>query len=276
MRRIEIAGLCLIATLALSAVVSTSASAKNPRWVICEVSKETRGQWEDALCAKHKTNSTHETKELKANETREIRAEASGVQKMGSPAFKLTILCKKLKFKPGAALIGGEPGTDAETLVYEECEVEAKPNCKINKEAGGKAEITTKPLTSTLGYKTQKQEEEENQTDTITNFKPESGAVFFELEVEGIKEAECSAKALEKIKFPISGEYACENVNGNEHIATHELNCPEPRITEYWRQTAEQKPEKVEIKKLEMGGSAWTVVGKSTIKLANGQGWWIV
>ena len=176
-------------------------------------------------------------------------------------------------------MIGGEPGTDAETLVYEECEVEAKLNCKINKEAGGKAKITTNPLTSILGYKTQKQEEEENQTDTITNFKPESGTVFVELEVEGLVEAECTAKALEKIKLPVAGEVACENINGSAHLIAHELNCPEPRITEYWRQTAEQKPEKVEVKKLEVAGNPSTYTGKTKTSLAGlelGQEWWII
>jgi hypothetical protein len=276
MRRIEIAGLCLIATLALSAVVSASASAKNPRWVICEVSKETRGQWEDALCAKHKTNSTHETKELKANETREIKAEADGLQKLGSPSLKLTILCKKLKVKAGAILIGGEPGTDTETLVYEECEVEAKPKCRINDIEGGKAIIATTPLASTLGYKTQKQEEEENQTDTVTVFKAEAHGALYELEIAGEKEAECTSKALEKVKLPVSGEFACENVSAGTHLVTHELNCPEPRIAEYWRQTAEQKPEKVVVKKLEIAGFEWTVVSKTAIKLTSGQGWWIV
>jgi hypothetical protein len=279
MRSMKILGLCFIASLALSAVLSASASAtKNPRWVIC-ANRVTGGQWEDSQCSKLKTSGSHETRELKANETREITVEANGVQRLSSPAAKTTIICKKLKVKPGAVLIGGEPGTDAETLVYEECEIEGHPKCKINKEKGGMAKIETRPLKSTLAYESKGAEETENQQQTVTVFKPETKSVFVEIEMESEgAEVECPAKALEKVALPISGEVACQNTNGDGHLEIHELHCPEVTIKTYWLQVGGVAKEE-KVKRLELAGNESTYTGQSKIKLAGseaGQDWWIV
>jgi hypothetical protein len=246
MRGIKILGLCFIAPLALSAVFAASALAlKNPRWAMCAVSSETRGQWKDSQCSIPGNNSTHETKILAPRlETRAITVEANeakGSQKLSAPAIKLVIECKKVKAKPGAILIGGEPGEGAETLVYEGCGVEGHSNCKINKEAGETAKIETGPLDFKLAYKTKKAEEEEDQQNTVTVFKPQIGNTFADIEVEGNVEGECASKALEKLPLPVDGEIACENVSGDEHLVTHEINCTTVRVEKYWLQLGEKQ-----------------------------------
>jgi hypothetical protein len=281
MRSIKILGLCFIASLALSAVVSASASAKNPKWAICET-RGLGGQWKDGQCSEGQSNGSHETIELKTTkETRAIRVEANGVQTLSTPGAKTTILCKKLSVKPGAVLIGGEPGMDEETLVYEECEVEGSPTCLINKEKAKVAKITTLLLGSTLGYLTEAQEKEENQSDTVTVFKPKNGSEFVVLELEKETGGSCPLASIEKMALPVKGEVVCENKGGAVHSLSHELTCPKTALKEYWVQNSKQEPEKVTIKKLELATMASSYEGKSTIKLSGTkafeeQEWWIV
>src|SRR5580692_5184819 len=111
MKSIKIMGLCLVAAMALSAVVSASASAtKNPKWALCEARTEGTGQWNNGTCTELGGKKTHETRLLLTeNETREITAEANGSQKL-APAGAPTVLCKKLSLKAGAVILGGEPG----------------------------------------------------------------------------------------------------------------------------------------------------------------------
>ena len=81
MKSIKIMGLCLVAAMALSAVVSASASAgtKNPKWALCEERTAGTGQWENTTCTKLGGTKTHETRLLLTeNETRSITAEANG------------------------------------------------------------------------------------------------------------------------------------------------------------------------------------------------------
>jgi len=274
----KIVGLCFIASLALSAVLSTSALAKNPRWVVCE-KVTSGGHWKDSQCTEKQEGGSHDTRELKTNETREVTVEANGEQKLSTPGAKTTILCKKVSVKAGAILIGGEPGTDEEILRYEECEIEGSPTCLINKEKAKKAKIETNLLSSGLGYSTETREIEENQQGTVTVFKPKSGTTFVTLELEKEEGGSCPLASIEKMALPVKGEVLCENIGGDEHLVTHEINCPEPLLKEYWLQSASQKPEKVTIKKLELATMASTYVGKSKIKLAGieaGQEWWIV
>lgn len=267
-------GLCLVAAMALSAVVSASASAtKNPKWALCEARTAGTGQWENATCTKLGGTNTHETRLLLTeNETREITAEANGTQKLTSSG--VVVACKKLKLKAGAVLLGGEPGKDNETIVYEECEVEEKPNCKVRSILGGKVngKIETNPLTSTLVYSSKAAEEAENQTATLTLFKPTTGEIFTELELEG---AECPSVLVGKA-LPVKGEVLAENV-GNEHLVTHELNFPSPALKAYWLQVGGVATETV-IKKLLLLTATATYTGKTKVSLAGsqlGQAWWI-
>ncbi len=271
--RFKIMGLCFIAAMALSAVVSASASAtNNPKWVLCEERTAGTGQWEDPACTKPGGTKTHETRLLLAGETRLITAVAKGVQRLVSTAAGITIECQKLKLASGAVLRGGEPAGDQETIVYEECTVAGAKNCKVKNKGGTFGKIETKPLISTIGFASKEAEEKENQASTVTVFAPSSGKVFVELEME----TECPVKALEKTGLPIGGEVACENV-GNEHAAEHELNCPEKRIAAYWLQSA-GSPKEEKVKKLELAGFEANYFGASVISLGGsqlGQHFWL-
>ena len=274
MRSMKIMGLCFIAAMALSAVVSASASAtKNPKWVICETRGPTNGQWNNGTCTELGGNKSHETRLLTGTETRLITATANGVQKLTSTAAGITILCQKLSLASGAKLTGGEPAGDLETIRYEECSVEGHEKCKVKNKGGTFGTIETKPLLSIVGFKSKAAEEGENQAETVTVFKPETGKVFVELEME----TECPVKALEKTGLPIAGEVGCENAGGNAHLVEQELNCPSPRITTYWLQSG-GSPKEEKIAKLELAGFESTYTGKSKVSLAGsqlGQAYWL-
>jgi hypothetical protein len=274
MKSIKIMGLCLVAAMALSAVVSASASAtKNPKWVICETRGPNNGQWSDGTCTKLGGEKTHETRLLLTeNETREITAVGNGNQMLASPGAP-TVICKKLKLKAGAVLLGGEPGKDNESIVYEECEVEGKPNCKVKNVGGVNGTIETHPLTSTLVYTSKAAEEAENQAATLTLFKPTTGEIFVELELEG---TECP-EALRGKALPVKGEVLGENTGLNEHLVTHELNFPATALKIYWLQVGGVATEK-EIKKLMLATLSATYSGKTKVSLAGsqlGQDWWV-
>jgi hypothetical protein len=274
MKLFKIVGLCFIAAMALSAVVSASASAatKNPKWALCEARTAGTGQWENATCTKLGGTKTHETRLLLTeNETREITAEANGVQKLS--AAGIVVACKKLKLKAGAVLLGGEPGKDNESIIYEECEIEGKPNCKVKNAGGVNGTIETNPLTSTLVYSSKEAEEKENQAETLTLFKPTTGEIFVELFLTG---TECPA-ALREVNLPVKGEVLGTNTEGNVHLVTHELNFPATALKFYWLQVGGVATEK-EIKKLLLTTNNATYSGKTKESLAGsqlGQAWWI-
>jgi len=275
MKSIKIMGLCLVAAMALSAVVSASASAatKNPKWALCEARTEGTGQWNDGKCSELGGKKTHETRLLLTeNETRSITAEANGTQKL-TAAGAVTVVCEKLKLKAGAVLLGGEPGKDNESIVYEECTIEGKPKCEVRSVGGAFGTIETLPLTSTLVYSSKEAEEKENQAATLTLFKPTTGEIFVELELRG---EECP-KALREKALPVKGEVLGENIGGNEHLITHELNFPTTALTKYWLQVGGVATEK-EIKKLFLLTSGAVYSGKTKESLAGsqvGQAWWI-
>ncbi len=275
----KIVGPYLIATIALSAVsavvlsavVSASASAtNNPKWALCET-RGLGGQWKNGACTELQANGSHETRLLLTNETRSIIAKANSVQKLSSPAAKITIVCNKLTLA-GGTLRGGEPAGDSETIVYKECTVEGYPNCRVRNKGGTfGTTIETKPMHSTVGYASKEAEEKENQAATVTVFAPASGKAWFEMEME----TECPEKTL-NIALPIEGELTCEDV-GNEHLVEHEINCPSPRISTYWLQSG-GSPKEEKVKKLEIVRFEATYTGKSTISLAGsqlGQEFWL-
>jgi hypothetical protein len=268
MRRTKILILCAMAAMATCAALSSSASAtKNPKWALCEARTAGTGQWENSECTKLGGTKTHETRLLLTeSETREITAEANGPQRL--TFVGATIVCKKLKLKAGAVFLGGEPGKDNETIVYEECEVEGKPNCKIKN-----GTIETRPVTSTLAYSSKAAEETENQSATLTLFKPTTGDIFVELFLEG---TECPAAIREKA-LPVKGEVLGENIKGNEHLVTQELNFPATALKTYWLQVGGVATE-TEIKKLIVLTFAAVYFGKTKESLAGsqlGQAWWI-
>jgi hypothetical protein len=269
MRSLKILTLCFITSMALGAAVSTAAlAARNPKYTLCKVSPETRGQWMNGFCTVPGRNASHETRQLEESQTRGFELEPNGMQELSVPSAKMTIICKKLKAKAGAILIGGEPGASSEILAFEECEIEGSPTCLINKEKAGKAQIVTNVLSSKLGYLTEKAEMEENLRDVVNVLKPSSGTVFTELEIEKEAGGSCPLASIEKMKLPVKGELACESIDGAEHLITHELNCPETAKKEYWLQNSKEEPEKITLKKLELATLPATYVGRSKLKLS--------
>ncbi len=274
MRRTKILILCVIATITTCAALSSAAlAAKNPRWAICESGGPGFGQWENALCSKAAPGGGHETKELATeNETREITAEANGPQKMATAGG--IVVCKKLKLRTGAILLGGEPGKGAGSAAFEECQIEGKPNCKIKNVGGASGKIETLPITATLVYSSKEAEEKENQAETLTLFKPTTGETFVELFLEG---AECPTALVGK-PLPVKGEILAENTKGNEHLVTHELSFPPIALETYWLQVGGIATEK-EIKNLRLLTLDATYSGKVKDSLAGsqaGQAWWAV
>ncbi len=273
MKLFKIMGLCFVAAMALSAVVSASASAatKNPKWALCEERTAGTGQWEDGACSKLGGTKTHETRLLLTeNETRLITAEANGTQKL--TAGTTVVACKKLKLKEGAVLLGGEPGKDNETIVYEECKPEIA-NCEVRNVGGVNGTIETRPLTSTLVYSSKEAEEKENQAATLTLFKPTTGETFVVLDLTGTG----CPEALREKELPVKGEILGENIKGNEHLVTHELNFPTTALKTYWLQVGGVAKES-EIKKLVLLVTNATYSGKTKESLAGNQvnqTWWI-
>jgi hypothetical protein len=272
MKLFKIMGLCFVAAMALSAVVSASASAtKNPQWVICE-NVGTGGHWEDAACSKATTNGSHETRLLaKENETREIQAVQISEQTLKSTAA--TIICTKLSLAKGSVLLGGEPGKDNETIVYSGCTTNIA-NCTVRSAKAAVGTIETNRLISTLTYSSKEAEEKENQAATLTIFKPGTGKVFVDLILEGTG----CPESLRGVELPVDGEVACTNEKGNAHSVSHELVCPKEAIKTYWLQVAGAAKEE-KVTKLELGGMAATYSGTSSISLAGsqeGQDWWII
>jgi len=272
MKSIKIMGLCLVAAMVLSAVVSASASAtKNPKWALCEARTAGTGQWEDNACSKLGGTKTHETRLLLTeNETREIKAEAVSEQTLTSAAA--TIKCTKLKLAKGAVLLGGEPGKDNETIVYEGCTTSIK-ECTVRSAKAAVGTIETNPLISTLAYSSKEAEEKENQAETLTIFKSATGKVFVDLILEG----KGCPEALRGVELPVDGEVACTNEKGNVHSISHELVCPATAIKTYWLQVSGVAKEE-KVAKLELAGMAATYSGTSSISLAGSQEnqvWWI-
>ncbi len=246
MKRIRTLTIALLALSVLGAFAASSAfaaSTNNPQW---QVNKA----------------------ELSGN--KEVTAEANGTQKLNvAGAFGATIACKKLKVASGAKIIGSTKpaaGTDEETIVYEECEVEGSPSCTINGEAAGKAKITTNLLKSTLVFKTKAAAEKE-ESSTLSLFEPKTGTVFVTLTLAGT----CPATG----SFEITGQVAAENVKGNEEIETHELNAPATAITKYFVNEGGKTVEK-KVNALKFGIFPASYVGKAKIKLTSKEVWSVI
>lgn len=247
MKSIKTTGLCLAAVFAFGAIgasQSFAASTNNPQWEVAN-------------------------KILGANETKAVVAEANGAQKL--KATGITISCASLKVEKAniKGSIAPNPGTDEEVIIYEECEVEGKPNCEINKEKSKSAKIKTVLLKSKLAFQTKVAAEKE-EAPTVTLFEPKAGTKFTELELTGL---ECLAQG----KISVEGQVACENPKGQEQLAIHELNCPEPAIKKYFVNASGVTEEKT-VNELRLEGVlklAATYVGKAVIELTSKELWWV-
>jgi hypothetical protein len=237
-------GLALMVVLAISVVSSASASAatNNPQWQVAG-------------------------KVLTAGESKEVTAEANGAQKLNiGGAFLGNIKCTALKLQARAKILGStapNPGTDEETIVYEKCELEGKPECKINGEAAGVAKITTNLLKSTLVFET-KAAAEAQSAPTLTLFEPKVGTVFVTLELTGT----CNATG----KFEITGQVAAKNPEGATEKEVHVSESPATAITKYFVNEGGVTTEK-KVTALKFGIFPASYIGNSNIRLSTKELW---
>jgi hypothetical protein len=261
----------LLAVFAVCAVAATAASAKNPTWMTCKAVTAGTGKFEDGLCSKG-GKGNWEASELLTGESKEIRSEANGGQEFYIESD--VINCHKLKTKPGAEIVGGEPGSGEEVIVYEECYVPGRPDCKINEKSSGT--ITTNTLTSTLVYLTKEAAEKESAEAAGTLLKPKTGTVLATLHMsENAPEDECAP--ILKGEVQIKGEVIADNVKGGAHATKHELSIPieEEAQREYWLQEGKTIQKKA-TNRITWNSLAGTWAGgKSFVTMASAEAFWI-
>jgi hypothetical protein len=279
LKRFRVAGLCLVAVFAMSAVAASAASAtstNNPQWDICHNVGAGNGHFTDSKCETAGTGEW-EAKILGNAELEEVTAKAKGNQKLSVPGAKVTIVCKSYSLKAGAVIVGSAApaaGTDEETIEYKECEVEGSPKCEINKVKGGKATITTEPLKSWLGFKT-KEAAEKEESNTLTYFAPQTPPKFvaFELKKETGGSCPFGSEGISEVE----GQVAVENIEGSVHAVKHTLKAPATAIKAYWVNEGGKTVEK-KVTELKLKGIikfAATYEGESEVELVSKSNWWI-
>jgi hypothetical protein len=262
--RFRITLVALLAVFAASAVAAATASAKNPTWTVCKAVTAGSGKFEDSLCSKG-GKGNWEASELLTGETKEISSEQNGTQRLLTVAG--TILCGKFKTEPGAEIVGGEPGTIEEVIVYEECDIEGIPNCSV----GTHGVFTTNTLLSKLVYLTKAAAEKENAEATGTLLKPKTGKVLATVPFGSEDSSECT---LLKGNKEVTGELVAENVKAGLHATKQEFSFPEPRVATYWVQVGKTLQEE-EVKPIRWGGTGGTFDGNTFYKLTSNQAFWI-
>ena len=196
---------------------------------------------------------------LKEKETKEFTASANKnfVLKGKVKAVAVELKWEKLKVKAGALLVGGEPGDNEESFVFEEVKVEQPKFCSIP----GK-KIETNPLKSEL-VELVKAGVVQKVDDVL--FEPKKGTILAELEFEG---AECPVKnALEPAR--LQGTILAEPTNRNklEAVVGHQKFTNEK--LEYRKHASNV----VEKAKLELEANLAEFEGEDNIELVSKQKW---
>jgi hypothetical protein len=209
MFRVKLLLLSLVAALSVVALLASSASAK------------IAFQWKVG------------GKVLAAGESRTFTASAESTFDLkGSVAgAALLLLSSKFKVEPGARIIGGTPGTNEETVVFENVTVDKPANCEV--------ESLPNPVVGTVRTQALKTEIVEGQTskEPLILFRPVTGTTFVELRFLG---ANCVAK----------------NVEGA--VAGSILADPLPRLTEVLTGLLNFEPSQGNVFLLSTGGAAET------------------
>jgi hypothetical protein len=255
--------IALLAVLAVGAVATATASAKNPTWMVCKEVSAGSGKFEDGLCSKGGKGSW-EASELLAGQTKEISSEADGniIIAIGSGP---ELQCGKLKTTSGAKIVGGEPGTGEEVIVFEECSVVDEEKCRVN---GASGTITTNTLAPKLVFLTKEAAEKENAEATGTLLKPKTGSVLMTAKFND--EADCASTLLKNKE--LTGELLLENVKGGAHATKQELAFSADRT--YWVQVEKTFKEE-ETKPLRWSGLTGSFAGKAFAKLTSNEAFWI-
>jgi hypothetical protein len=119
----------------------------------------------------------------------------------------------KLKANSGATINGGKPGTNKETLTFEEVKVSKPAKCEIS---GGK--VATKPLTSEIVESAVEEGKVKTGTEEANIlFSPTTGSTFAELSFAG---SECSIKGDVGI---VEGTELAEVAPQKEEVETEQL-----------------------------------------------------
>ena len=193
----------------------------------------------------------------------------SGVTKL--KVAGLSVECKK--DKGTGELIGGWPGTDKATIMFEECTVETI-GCKAKNKGGVFGTIEVKVNTELVYFTKKAGEEEKPPLGVLFKTTESSNKTFVELEFEGIcaldngpvtatGEATPAAEIPERIAG-VAG-VVCKIVEPAEKEAlTHELECIEKEQTKFWFWKAGALTEGKAG--LEFKGKPAEQVGKATIE----------
>jgi hypothetical protein len=146
MHRPRLAGLSVIAALALTAVLATPAlAAENPVWLV-------------------------DGTQLELGEGAGIEAAANGTQTLKATGIEIN--CKELELDVGAEIKGGEPGKVHELLDYHGCTVHGHElSCSVSS-SGTAGEIETEFLEPKLAFRTREAAEahEAKESKSVTVF----------------------------------------------------------------------------------------------------------
>ena len=201
MSRLRIILLSLVAVLAFSAVAAGAAQAEagGPFWIVpCHkvtAANKSKSRYKNSTCTEVESGGGFDT-QLFSGENKTIAkiAGVSAVQTLKTKA--LTIECPSIGVKAGATntINGGNPGTDAATLVFTGCHPAGLPltECGVKSKGAANAGEIIVAVKTLLGYAEGRTEK----TPIYVQFFPEPGPeLFVELEITGTKCGELPKKA---------------------------------------------------------------------------------
>jgi hypothetical protein len=184
---------------------------------------------------------------VSASEKTESTSSGGAVLKATIASVSSEIKCKKGKSK--GTIEGGAAGTvgkSTATMVFEECEMIAPTNCKLN--ALDEGEIETTLLKGELVMTSGRVEDKlESKT-----------GVFADIEIEG-KTSSCVIASVGKPKsFEVTGSQLCEvdtnNTEAETEATTHKIKCTNPVG-------------------LKVGGNKAEITSEAAVKLTSGKNW---
>jgi hypothetical protein len=100
---------------------------------------------------------------------------------------RVLLLATKLKFEPGAKIIGGKPGTAEQTVVFESVTVDKPTGCEIESLSNPVGTVRTQPLKTEIV-------EGQISHEPLILISPRTGTVFSETQFLG---ASCALKGIE-------------------------------------------------------------------------------
>jgi hypothetical protein len=237
MFKVRLILLSIFAAFAASAVASAAAQAAG-----CEESKG-----EKCLYVVSGTK-------LASGQTAEITAsqKKAFVLKGKAAGAEVQLESGGVSVESGAKLVGGNPGTDEETVVFEKVTTKKPAGCAV---VGGK--VKTGALTSELVefVKSGKVEKED-----AVLFKPKTGTVFVEFEFENSGTKTCSIAGK---KFAAEGTVLATTTHGPSTEGTLTFTTAK---AEYRTKGSSTNT----VAELKFAGETATLAGEETVKLVSG------